>query len=149
MFRMVTLRRFSTKYLAPFLDVHFKDMSHKIVTRHQLEYDSKATSFIEQIRTGQVKKEKLPVRAQLAPQRSHVDALIFPTPFESSSPVNNVLYCGEYYDRLFALLRTFRRSILNGNPGISKSWFQFYMMWRLGNGDKLPPNHWEALILQK
>ena len=60
----------------------------------------------------------------------------------ADSVVPNTLYIRDFYPRLFNCLRKEKRSILVGNPGISKSWFQWYMIYSLVKEDvSLGPNH--------
>ena len=57
------------------------------------------------------------------------------------------IYVRDFYPRLFTKLRSLDKSILLGNPGVGKSWFQFYYIAALVNpkellgSDTLPPNH--------
>ena len=46
-----------------------------------------------------------------------------------------------FYDRLFNTLQRGKHTILVGNPGVSKSWYQWYMLFRLVNEQLLGPNH--------
>ena len=62
---------------------------------------------------------------------SGVSAVQLPGVLDSNSPTPGVLYIREFYPRLFAQLWTKRWSVLTGNPGISKSWFQWYIMYQL------------------
>ena len=64
--------------------------------------------------------------------------------FGSVNVFRSTLYIRDFYPRLFDLLLKEKHSVLIGNPGISKSWFQWYVMYRLVNenmvsGDKVPP----------
>ena len=46
----------------------------------------------------------------------------------AASPDNRTIFVRSFYNRLFNKLWRERQSILIGNPGISKSWFQWYMI---------------------
>ena len=57
---------------------------------------------------------------------------------------DNKLYVRDFYPDLLAKVRKMERCVLTGNPGIGKSFFQFYYLARILNTDKfgpLPPNH--------
>ena len=43
------------------------------------------------------------------------------------------IYVRSFYDDLFKVIWKEGRAVLIGNPGVSKSWFQWYVMWRLVN----------------
>ena len=43
------------------------------------------------------------------------------------------VYVRSFYDRLLKSLWSQRRAVLIGNPGVSKSWFQWYVIYRLVN----------------
>ena len=61
---------------------------------------------------------------------------------QADSVVPNTLYIRDFYPRLFNSLRKEKRSILLGNPGISKFWFQWYMLYCLVNEEvSLGPDH--------
>ena len=46
------------------------------------------------------------------------------------------VYVRSFYDRLLKVMWRNRRAVLLGNPGVSKSWFQLYMMYRLVNEEE-------------
>ena len=45
----------------------------------------------------------------------------------------NTLYIRSFYSDLFDAILEQKHCILIGNPGISKSWFQLYMLYRFVN----------------
>jgi len=57
----------------------------------------------------------------------------------------NVLFIRSFYEDLLRVIRLHPARVLLGNPGISKSFFQYYYMWRILNTDELgalPPDYW-------
>ena len=48
-----------------------------------------------------------------------------------TSPLGSTLYVRDFYSRLYDQLFNSRRAILIGNPGISKSWFHWYILYKL------------------
>jgi hypothetical protein len=56
----------------------------------------------------------------------------------------NKLFVRDFYPRLLQEIRKKERAVLIGNPGIGKSFFQFYYLARLVNPEQfgpLPPDH--------
>ena len=47
---------------------------------------------------------------------------------EGASIMPNTIYIRDFYDRLFNTLQREKHTILVGSPGISKSWYQWYML---------------------
>ena len=50
-----------------------------------------------------------------------------------SNAVTQTVYVRSFYDRLLKSMWSHRRAVLIGNPGVSKSWFQWYIMYLLVN----------------
>ena len=61
-----------------------------------------------------------------------VEALRIEVPF-SKGLQGNTLYIRSFYSSLFDAILERNDCILMGNPGISKSWFQLYMLYRFVN----------------
>ena len=59
----------------------------------------------------------------------------------------NILFVRRCYAKLFEHLRARQKAVLLGNPGISKSKFHAYMLYRYLQSDitPLPPNHLESI----
>jgi len=58
--------------------------------------------------------------------------------------LTNVIFVRDFQQRLLAKIRSRVKSVLIGNPGIGKSWFQFYYLARIVNPElygPLPPDH--------
>jgi len=52
------------------------------------------------------------------------------------------LFFREFYGSLLERIRQFERVVLLGNPGVGKSVFAYYYLWRMiQNKDSLPPDH--------
>ena len=49
----------------------------------------------------------------------------------------NTLYICSFYSALFDSVMKRRNCVLTGNPGVSKSWFQLYMLYRFINRPKI------------
>lgn len=68
---------------------------------------------------------------------------------DKDSVMPSTLYIRDFYPRLFESLQGSKRSILLGNPGISKSMFQWYMIYRLVSEDvSLNKSRPEVIIRQ-
>jgi hypothetical protein len=64
----------------------------------------------------------------------HLRALINP-----KDPSSNQLFIREFFCRYLEAVRKHEYSIVIGNPGIGKTWFQYYYLVRILNVDKLGP----------
>ena len=72
--------------------------------------------------------------ARLDSLNSGIEALRLSSTFNflPKSCIGSVLYIRDFYHKLFNVVLEKRSScILTGNPGISKSWFQMYILYRL------------------
>ena len=120
----------------PFTDVikdkYKKDDSgvlSKTLQRFGLEYSPLGTDLLEQLKKAKVFK--------LSEGESSLKAFnIDSSDLGVDSITPQTVYVRSFYDRLFKVMWRNRRAVLIGNPGVSKSWFQWYMMYRLINEDK-------------
>jgi hypothetical protein len=69
---------------------------------------------------------------------SRVKEITFHKEVDKESPLGSTLYVRDFYPQLYDQLLSDHRAVLTGNPGISKSWFQWYMMYRLIHGTEYP-----------
>lgn len=135
--------RFCTEEFNPFNDVLEKPRSLEDLKHH---YDvvvrDKQESVLKALKTANV--------TPLYDARKdgvRVSALTLPSAVleESTSPAAGpTLFIRDFYHRYFNLLRQPHWSIVIGNPGVSKSWFQWYILYRLVNEKEIPnlgPNH--------
>jgi len=80
--------------------------------------------------------------------RGNVKVIQFPDPVgidADKTIAPNVLFVRSFYEDLLRVIRLYPALVLVGNPGISKSFFQYYYMWRMLNTDEfgaLPPDYW-------
>ena len=66
------------------------------------------------------------------------DDKIFDDP---TTPLSRTILARLLYDQLAKLLRIHLRSILLGNPGILKFWFQWYLMYSIANNRNVGPDY--------
>ena len=131
MLRLLKSRFFCTKIPAPFEEVLIS--SHIFPFKNLVE-DSNASSLLKALKTA------API--DISTNGICIQALTFDTEVpEGASIMPNTLYIRDFYDRLFSMIRRQKHTILVGNPGISKSWYQWYMLYRLVNEQSLGPNH--------
>ena len=52
-----------------------------------------------------------------------------------AGPLSSTLFVHDFYHRYFDLLRKDPRSVVIGNPDVSKSWFHWYILYCLVNKD--------------
>jgi hypothetical protein len=67
-----------------------------------------------------------------------------PSPIDTDNTFSNVLYERPFYNELLKSIRSKKRILLIGNPGIAKSYFQYYYLVRILNPSlfgQLPPDH--------
>jgi hypothetical protein len=69
----------------------------------------------------------------LGPSGANVSVIQLPKALSSSQLYSDLLFVRDFYPSLLEDLRKSRRSILVGNPGTSKSFFQFYYLARIFN----------------
>jgi len=61
-------------------------------------------------------------------------------PFEGLG--SNFFFFRDFYDSLLQKIREFKRVVLLGNPGVGKSVFAYYYLWRMiRDKNELPPDH--------
>ena len=131
MLRLLKSRFFCTKIPAPFEEV--LTSSHTFPFK-KLLVDSAGSSLLTDLKTA------APV--DISTNGTCIQALTVDTEVpEGASIMPNTLYIRDFYDRLFNMIRRNMHTILVGNPGISKSWYQWYMLYRLVNEQSLGPNH--------
>ena len=101
----------------------------KTLQRLDLEYSPPETNLLQQLKkakTFKLCKDESAVKAFNI--RSSDLGLVSVTP--------QTVYVRSFYDRLFNVMWRNHRAVLLGNPGVSKSWFQWYMMYRLVNEEE-------------
>ena len=133
MLRLLKSRFFCTKIPAPFEEVLIS--SHTFSFRN-LVVNSEAISLLKALKTA------APV--DLSTNGICIQAVTLDTEVkipQGASIMPNTIYIRDFYGRLFNMIRREMHTILVGNPGISKSWYQWYMLYRLINEQSLGPNH--------
>jgi len=141
--KLVPCVRFCTEKFNPFNDVLKKPRSLEDLKRHfnvHLVVSDEQESVLKALKTANV--------TPLYDARKdgvRVSALTLPSAvLDSTSPAGPTLFIRDFYHRYFDLLRQQHKSIVIGNPGVSKSWFQWYILYRLVNEKEIPnlgPNH--------
>ena len=71
-------------------------------------------------------------------QNSRVKEITFHQEIDEESPLGSTMYVRDFYPRLYDQLLSGGRAVLMGNPGISKSWFQWYMIYKLVHDPEYP-----------
>jgi len=115
-----------TLQATPFKDViEDSGVLSKTLQRFYLEYSPKGTDLLEQLKEAKT--------FNLSEGESALKAFDIPSPHLGITPrgTPQTVYVRSFYDRLFTVMWRNRRAVLIGNPGVSKSWFQWYMMYRL------------------
>ena len=133
MLRLLKSRFFCTKIHAPFEEVLISSYTSSF---RNLKEDSHAITLLKALKTA------APV--DLSTNGICIQAVTLDTEVkipQGASIMPNILYIRDFYDRLFNMIRREKHTILVGNPGISKSWYQWYMLYRLVNEQSLGPNH--------
>jgi len=136
--------RFCTEEFNPFNDVLKEPRSLQDLKRHfnvHMVVSDEQESVLKALKTANVtplydaRKDGVRVSALTLPSAVLED---------STSPAGPTLFIRDFYHRYFDLLRQQHKSIVIGNPGVSKSWFQWYILYRLVNEKEIPnlgPNH--------
>lgn len=136
--------RFCTEEFNPFNDVLKKPRSlEDLERRFNVEVSDEQESVLKALKTANVtplydaRKDGVRVSALTLPS-----AVLDST--SRAGPLASTLFIRDFYHRYFDLLRKEDKSVVMGNPGVSKSWFQWYILYRLVNEKEIPnlgPNH--------
>ena len=124
------LRNLGTTFRdAPFGDVINDEsiLSEPIQRKYNLEYNSYQTSLLKGLKTAKMfnvgGEEESTVKGFDLNSNISVD----------NNAVTQTVYVRSFYDRLLKAMLSTPRSVLIGNPGVSKSWFQWYIIYHLAN----------------
>lgn len=130
------------------VDTAFRDVVRQeyldiLLSDYQLKASFEAVKLLKGLKASRVvplpTNEKDPDRNQ---QTKITAVTINDGDFDDDSSLDKrTIFVRSFYDELFKKLLGEKRSILMGNPGISKSWFQWYMMYRICNNIDIGPNY--------
>jgi hypothetical protein len=98
-----------------------------------LRENNKQTSLLKALKTAQVVNLPGTGESSSANSIQAVTLSCHPNFKIGKSILPHTLFVREFYPRIFDLLMKNNHSVLLGNPGISKSWFQLYILYRLVN----------------
>ena len=136
--------RFCTEESNPFNDVLKKPRSlEDLERRSNVEVSDEPESVLKTLKTANVTPlydaRKDGVRTSVLTLPS---AVLGST--SCAGPLASTLFIRDFYHRYFNLLRKEDKSVVIGNPGVSKFWFQWYILYRLVNEKEIPnlrPNY--------
>ena len=94
-----------------------------------IEYDAYKTSILKNLKTATKRQRWFTVGSE---DGSVVKGLVINLTLDDNAATQTV-YVRSFYDRLLKSLWSQGRAVLIGNPGVSKSWFQWYVIYRLVN----------------
>ena len=121
-----------SKHLHPTMSL-FEDVLRPIIPkaalqRYTFEEEYEKSSLMLGLKEARIKE--IP--------NNRVKEITFHQEIDEESPLGSTLYVRDFYPRLYDQLLSGQRAVLMGNPGISKSWFQWYMMYNLVHDTEYP-----------
>ena len=121
----------------PFDDV-LKYKEPELFKRYGLRQDHEQSALLKALKSANVVNISPKGDESETSKESRIQAMTLSgIDLDPYSPLPSTLYIRDFYSRLFKSMWAKRNTILIGNPGISKSWFQWYMIYRLAN-EKVP-----------
>ena len=111
--------------------------------------DKDATAFMRALANGQLSsiKDEKKYMSQKQLSSDQVSVLTYDaqsSPYDDDSWCSNAIFVRSFYPDLLASIRSSKKCVLIGNPGIGKSFFQYYYMARIFNPSlwgPLPPDY--------
>ena len=109
-----------------------------------MDYDRYSRAFIPSVNTSEstmLKNLKTATRSDIP--GSSITRILLPKPLETDDMYSDVLYVRPFYEDLLKAVRSRNHSLLIGNPGTAKSFFQYYYLARIYNAGlygALPPD---------
>ena len=95
----------------------------------RLKEEPRATAILKGLQNAKVRNIPCDSNAESIVRRVTLDNVVF----DSHSVMPSTIYFRKFYPTLLNCLLERKYTILSGNPGISKSWFHWYLLYRMVN----------------